>query len=227
MVRPSLDWETKIDKYQYTVSVGLGTNLFNWRDVTLSSGNNFALALYTMLASQESRTNTANATYVGVPKNNLPEGSLLMMKVRGVNNQGIISGTSMSYPVVYDTSPPVNPSISTSQNGNTMNIDFNNLHDPESGIIKVEYRVYDSSLSNFFDKEVVPWSDLVSLGSIRRYSFDASASVDISGRNYYDLQVYVRVTNANGMQTTISYKPVLMISPTQTNTYNYNFNFNF
>lgn len=120
-----------------------------------------------------------------------------------------------------------------------MTIDISNLHDPESGVIKVEYRVCDTS-NYMLDCFGVPgnwggWYDLVNYTSPRKSLFQLSKQANISNLSYNNLKVFVRITNRNGMQTVSSYEPVdIYIIPGQNQTdesdYNLNlnlFNFNF
>lgn len=212
---PSIDPESGLNKYQFTYKIGFfsSSNNIGWTD----------LPHVPISTSLQKTIYPALSKYYALPTNKIVQGEQLMLKVRSLNNQGLNSGEALSWTIVYDQSPPQNPSISLSRSGSTMNINIGNIYDPESGVKKVEYRVYDSDITNFFNKEVVPWTDLGNYSTPRTSKFSLSKDVNITGYEYYDLIVYVRITNRNGAQTTVSSKPPIIINTNQQ--FNYQFNF--
>jgi len=192
------DKESERDKYEFTFSKSGGLNKTPWTEIPIQSRwDDFKLG---------------KASYKVAPTTSANEGDPLILKLRAVNTQGIRSGISGSGPIIYDTSPPKTPTINLSRSGDNMTIDISNLHDPESGVRRVEYRVCDTSnyMLNCFG---VPgnwggWYDLVNYYLPRKSQFQLSKQVNISNLDYNYLKVFVRVTNRNGMQTTSSYESV-------------------
>jgi hypothetical protein len=208
LIRPSLDPETNIDGYEVNFKTGLFSSYLNdWTDSDLSSSNNFALFFYTLAAYAGETTANSSATFVNLPDVDIPEGESLLMFVRSYNNQGIRSGLALSTGFVYDTSAPENPSISLSQSGNNVTISASDIQDPESGVVQVEYKVEDSSAKVSYLKTIKSWSDFISVNGSPKNALSGSRSVDISGHNYADVKVYIRITNANGQQTTVTKVP--------------------
>lgn len=226
LVRPSIDPETQVDHYEYTAMEGFYSgNLFSWRDLTLSSSSMVSSPimdniLYDYAAAGGSSNQGSSARFMEVPKEDLPEGEQVNLKIRAVNGQGAESGTGFSGPVVYDSSPPENPSISLSNSGDDMTIRVSNIHDPESGISKVEYIV---SNPNSFSANMM-WTSFMAVDGTERSTLGGSRTVDISGQNFLDMRVSIRITNGNGMQTTVSETPTVgdVGGSDQTN---YNFDF--
>jgi large repetitive protein len=210
----SIDPESGLSGYQFTFSHGL-----------FSSNNIAWTPLPQVPIASSIKLNKLNslAAFYYLPTDKMSQGQQMMLKVRAVNNQNHTSGEGLSWSMVYDTSPPRNPSISVSRSGSIMEVVMNNIHDPESGVKKVEFRVYDTDISNFFNKEVVPWTDLVNYSTPRVSAFSLTENVNITGYDYYNLKVYVRVTNRNGAQTTVTFQPqrVIYMNPQ----FNYQFNF--
>jgi len=210
LIRPSLDPETNIDAYEVNFKSGLFSSyLIDWTDADLSSSNNFALFFYNLAAYANQTTSNTSATFVNLPDIDIPEGENLLMYVRSYNNQGTRSGFAFSSGFVYDTSAPQNPSISlsVSGNGDDLNISASSIQDPESGVVKVEYKVEDTSAKVSYLKTIKSWSDFISVNGTPKNALSGSRSVDISGHNYADVKVYIRITNANGQQTTVTKVP--------------------
>jgi len=202
ITRPSIDPETGIDHYEYILKRGnvFYPNLFDWRNLAVSKElNNYSDAYGNLKIA-----GTKEPSFVKVPLQELSPGDNYTVGLRAVNTQGLASGAGYSGTMVYDMTPPVNPTISLSKNGNTMTIQVSNIYDPESGVDKVEYMVYDTDITRFYGQELVPWTDFISINRTQTNSLNGSVSVNISGRDYYKLKVSIRVTNKNGLQTIVS-----------------------
>jgi hypothetical protein len=130
------------------------------------------------------------------------------MFVRSYNNQGTRSGLALSTGFVYDTSAPENPSISLSQSGNNVTISASDIQDPESGVVQVEYKVEDTSAKVSYLKTIKSWSDFISVNGSPKNALSGSRTVNISGHNYSDIKVYIRITNASGHQNTVTKVPI-------------------
>ncbi|MDZ7757107.1 hypothetical protein [Rhodohalobacter sp.] len=208
LIRPSTDPETNIDGYEVNFKTGLFSSYLNeWKKADLSSSNKVAMFFYNLAAYADQTTTNTTATFVDLPDIDLPEGENLLMFVRSYNNQGTRSGFAMSHWFVYDTSPPQNPSVSLSRNGNNVTISASSIQDPESGVVKVEYKVEDTSATLSHLKTIKSWSDFINVTGSPKNALSGSRTVNISGRNYTDIKVYIRVTNTNGQQNTVTKVP--------------------
>lgn len=208
LIRPSIDPETNIDGYEVNFKSGLFSSyLTEWTDVDFSSSNNLAMFFYNLAAYAGESINNTTATFVNLPDMDIPEGENLLMFVRSYNKQGTRSGLAMSYWFVYDTTPPQNPSVSLSKNGNDVTISASGIKDPESGVVKVEYKVIDTSIKSSYLNKIKAWSDFINVSGSPKNSLSGSRTVNISGHNYQDIKVYIRITNANGLQTTVTKVP--------------------
>jgi hypothetical protein len=232
---PSDDLESFTDRYEYSISEGFGPTVVPWSEI---DGKN-PYSGFSISKLSPRILSTLQTIFIPTPLTGAEEGKSYLIKFKSVNNQDIESSESWSWPITYDTSPPKTPTINLSKSGDSMTIDISNLHDPESGVIKVEYRVCDTS-NYMLDCFGVPgnwggWYDLVNYTSPRKSLFQLSKQANISNLSYNNLKVFVRITNRNGMQTVSSYEPVdIYIIPGQNQTdesdYNLNlnlFNFNF
>lgn len=224
LVRPSIDPETRVDHYEYTAMKGFFSgNLFSWRDLTLSSNMVSSPILddilYNSTATGGSSNQGSSASFMEVPKEDLPEGEQVNLKIRAVNGQGAESGIGFSGPVVYDSSPPENPSISLSVNGDDMTVRVSNIRDPESGISKVEYIV-----SNPNTVSSMVWSSFITVDGVEESALSGSRTLDISGQRFQDVSVSIRITNGNEMQTTVSETPAVNdLSGSDQQNYNFDF----
>ncbi|MDZ7720157.1 MAG: hypothetical protein U5K72_15185 [Balneolaceae bacterium] len=222
LYRPSMDWETEVDRYEFTATEGLFSgDLLPWTEVNTSSAN-VGLLFYALAADQEKSMNGSDASFIEVPTEEIPEGTSLVLKVRTVNGQGLESETGWSGSVVFDNSPPENPSISLSQNGDEMTIGVSNIRDPESGISKVEYKVSSKNAMSFG----AMWSNFITVNGVQESTLSGSITEDISNQSFLDLRVSIRITNGNGMQTTVSQTPTVNdFSDSNQQEYDYDFEF--
>ncbi|MDZ7757735.1 hypothetical protein [Rhodohalobacter sp.] len=196
------DRESERDKYEFTFSRSGGSNKIPWTEIPIQ----WLMSDFT-LNKASYKVAPITSAYVGDP---------LILKLRAVNKQGIHSGISRSGTIIYDTSPPNTPTINLSKSGDTMTINISNIHDPESGVKRVEYLVcnvtdYGSVEGGCGHYLVNPYRELVSYRTSRSGSFSLTKQVPISG-SLSSKKVFVRVTNRNEMQTTASYQPVQVIN---------------
>jgi hypothetical protein len=212
LIRPSMDSETNIDGYEVNFKTGLFSSYLNdWTEVDLSTSNNIAIFFFNLAAYADESISNTSATFVDLPDMDIPEGEDLIMFVRSYNKQGTRSGLALSTGFVYDTSAPENPSISLSQSGNNVTISASDIQDPESGVVQVEYKVEDTSANLDHLKTIKSWSNFINVNGSPKNALSGSRTVNISGHNYSDIKVYIRITNANGLQTTVTKVPTPVI----------------
>jgi len=224
--KPSYDGETGILRYEYMLeNKGTMQSDDTWKSIEVAD----PVASGTQSGTYSTSV-SAGFTALS-PGKNFRDGDEIYIYVRAVNKQGISSGIAKSGPVIYDTSPPKTPTINLSKSGDIMTISISNLHDPESGVKKVEYRVCDTSnyTLNCFGTpgNWGGWSDLANYTWLRKNQFQLSKQVNISNLDYDNLKVFVRVSNRNGMQSTASYKPQPVFTfPDNSGESDYNYNLN-
>ena len=220
LIRPSLDWETDVARYEFTAGTHHSAeNLFPWTPLGTYEVRQ-ELLRYKMFAMHGQSATSLAAPYLKIPLDNIPVNTRLYLRLRSVNHQGTVSGTGHSGWVAHDTTPPLNPSVSLSRTGDSMTIEVGNIRDPQSGISRVEYRVVDTSYHDDRLRSLTPrlanvvgWTDLFPIGHIQYGTLGGSQTVAIGDHDYQQLKVYVRVTNGNGMQTTVTRTPSFHYSP--------------
>ena len=148
--------------------------------------------------------NIANR-YLTIPKSDLPEGEDVYINYRSVNGHDRTSSIRSTGPVIIDESIPEMPSLDVTYKASDdrLHIELDDIEDPESGIISVEYAVYE----NNNPYPLKSWSNLGWIYGIRNGSFDMNKYVYFSDgevSDYTDLKVKIRITNSAGMQRTIN-----------------------
>jgi hypothetical protein len=231
LLRPSLDLETDIDQYELAMGTSrFSENIQDWSEQDMSSVD-LLIGFWKFYQSQGMDWPDQAAQFVDVPTDNLSDGQEFHLQLRTINGYGSESPKAYSGPIMIDNSPPQNPSISLTNRSynSTVSISVSGISDPHSGIQKVEYKVMDPSKFINSQKVVQGWTDLMSVSGTQTGTLSGGESVDISGHSFMDLRIYVRVTNGNGLQTTVSKQPAINDMSNQSgagfNNYNYNTNF--
>ncbi len=209
LTRPALDPETNIT-YEY----GLGTSHFirSLRNYTAIS--NWELGLISAIWRSTALGDVnwpagLSPVYTTLPTSGLTNGQSLYVHIRARNSQGSTSAYTSSGPIIFDNTPPLVPSISAGLSGSTLNISMGNLTDHESGLRRVEYRVVNSTSG----ATIRNWTTVINNSTPQMGTFSRSRSVTVSGGLFpWNIRVYVRVTNGNGMQTVDSVQAVYSIS---------------
>ncbi len=152
--------------------------------------------------------------YINIPTEDLPIGENLYIRYRSVNTKGMFSSVRATGPINLDTTPPLVPDVNISINSNTrrINLELNNLSDPESGVKKVEYWVERAFThqSPFGGGGFVTWSTVISKRQVENISGvrDGSFSMDTlspelsEDHELTDHRVRVRITNGAGLTRT-------------------------
>ena len=191
----SYDGESGMKGYQYSIGTSPGeTDIRGWPEESDEVDHEYEPA-------QEWLTGIpASAPYISIPKEDLPEGIKLYFNVRGVNNQFTQSGVVSTGPVILDNEPPEHPQITLTPDGNTLNIEVDNIYDPVSGVAKVEAFVTNPDIPQHLI--LTSWQDIGNLTSVRSDNFSVETTFDVAeGYSVHDLIVSIRVTNAAGLQT--------------------------
>jgi len=147
IIKNSFDPESGLKGYQYALGTTANTvdlqgfadgAEVNWEYSNydaLLKGVNFNFSLSGGSSGPEQPTFDIN-------KNNLPKGEPIYVFFRAVNQQGMKSGIVACGPIILDDTPPETPDITLSTTSDSkVKIQLNNVHDPESGISKVVYKV--------------------------------------------------------------------------------------
>jgi hypothetical protein len=177
----SSDDETGIWGYQVAVGSAPGAvDLKSWNDsidfhnADISAGNSWRL-----------------------PNYGLRDGSYYV-SLRAKNKQGVSGGAIVTGPYIVDTSPPVTPlvtcTITPEIGGLMLNMSFANISDPQSGVVKIEYGITESSpILGIGTPKLADWK---SIGTATKVSkFIASVGM-VAGKSYY---VGARTTNGVGL----------------------------
>lgn len=204
VLQPSLDLESGIKKQEYAIGKNNTTDISvrDWTDATHQSG---LVNIYRRVAQgKQSWPGRVRAIPVTLSRSNLPTGVKLYIHYRTINSQGKISSQSVTGPIVLDQTPPDVPTLKLNYPGNNkITINANGLHDGQSGIRKVEYKVRTTG-TNFSTE----WRTLRSyhgvLNANRTYN-DSKTISDPYPR--YTSKVGIRVTNGNGEQTVVWSQP--------------------
>lgn len=209
--RVSFDKESDLRGFEYSIGTSPGdTDVRAWPsgsdvDYEWSNSNSVGASLAVFFGGDPVPT-------FEVDRSGLPEGRLYV-NFRAVNRQGKASSTVASGPVVLDDTDPLSPNLSVSVTGNgTLKVEADNLHDPESGITKVEYKLRNttSGMGDYY------WSTFMPISGVNMTEQSHDRTFDVSSYgNIYDVRVYVRVTNSAGDQTTSSAKASMMVDPNQ------------
>ncbi|AXI99380.1 hypothetical protein CYPRO_0093 [Cyclonatronum proteinivorum] len=143
--------------------------------------------------------------HISIPRSELPVGPNLYVQFRSVNTKGSFSALGETGPINLDTTPPVTPDLSVSANTDTrrITIGIDNIHDPESGVVKVEYEVRRSPFwmpaINPVDQQVIyhqPYPDTTPF-ELETESMVIPDDLDLAG-----LRVTVRIHNHAGLVRT-------------------------
>jgi hypothetical protein len=159
-----------------------------------------------------------SAPYLFIPDTNVPRNTRLRFLVEAVNYQGVARETKTGHPfasstliVLDDTAPPKPTIAGFSVQGGGILLNIDDVHDPESGVVRVEYAVRDAN------GRTSSWSDLATIDGVQTASTD-----------YYTLRswasrvpaffgtpqdVGIRVTNSNGQQTVTWTHELLLVQP--------------
>ncbi|TVQ15437.1 MAG: hypothetical protein EA364_02240 [Balneolaceae bacterium] len=213
----SWDAETRLKGYQYAVGTTPGgTDIRNWPstgtiDHAFTDDDYIAYLLGCFLCG------TPNAPYFSIPKSTLPVGPTLYVTVRGVNNRNMTSAVSVTGPINLDTTPPLTPTITmTRPSGNWLYAKVENIHDPESGFRRVEYKLERKlvSATGFVSWQTITgfdWRNQINYSTPRMIASTSHIYADIpNGISFDDIRIIVRITNGAGLQgvTTKNYYTV-------------------
>lgn len=188
--KPAADPETDIQSYSYVFYNGN----------TGSVINSTAGSIGTPAAGK-----LGEPTYVMLPASSLPKGVPLVIRVQAVNGQGETSRSADSGYIYHDTTPPLTPSLSVQQNGNYIDINVSNIHDPQSGVTQAQYRVLNGG------SVVKGWTNLIGISGVSRVEKSGSKSYYFGSGNMAGITVEVRIRNGNNMWTYESADPVLEV----------------
>ncbi|MDZ7659252.1 MAG: hypothetical protein U5J89_08230 [Fodinibius sp.] len=229
LTEPSLDLETDIDKYESGIGDSRHSpDLKGWSEQDMSSVS-LMIGFWKYYQAEDIDWPERDAPFVEVPADNLSDGEEVHVFLRSINKQDIKSSDVASGSLLIDQSPPQNPSISLNNRSynSSVSISVSGISDPHSGIQKVEYKVVDPSKFITSQKLVQDWTDLMSVSGTQMGTLSGGESVDISGHSFMDLRIYVRITNGNGLQNTVSKQPALndMSQNSGAGYQNYNINF--
>ncbi|MCA1803582.1 MAG: hypothetical protein LC662_14125, partial [Rhodothermaceae bacterium] len=234
------DPETKLKGYQFAVGTTPGgTDVKNWGPAGNVDFEYTDVQFYNYINKYRISINGVSAPYLDIPlsdpskpaRSTFPVGPMLYFSLRGVNNQDMPSGYSVSGPINLDTTPPNTPTITmTRPSGNWLYAKVENIHDPESGFLKVEYKlerkvVSSTGLVNWYTITGFDWKNQINYSTPRMIGSTSHIYADIpSGISFDDIRINVRVTNGAGLQgitTRNYYIPVYTISTTNYNNYNF------
>jgi hypothetical protein len=131
-----------------------------------------------------------------LPNLGLTLGMQYYVSLRAVNGQGKSGSVCVSGPLVYDMTPPVQPTVTptvtTGQTGSPkLRLDFSNISDPESGIARIEYCI---AISRGMASDL-RWQ---SVGNVTSTEVDLSRLSPIRATTYY---LGARTFNNAGMQS--------------------------
>jgi large repetitive protein len=203
---PSADPESGLKGYQYSIGTSPGSG--NIRpfpssgEVDINIGNEHAQSVLTFLQTM-TFTTYANTDflfpYIAISTSGLPTNQNLYFNYRTVNNQGGVSATRSSGPIVITNTPPQTPQISVSTMLSNINLTVSNIHDPVSGVTEVEYRVFDRNTGT----ALTDWSSFVSYDSAVFTPQQHTKLVSVGGKRApSDINVSVRVRNVYGRTKT-------------------------
>jgi large repetitive protein len=235
------DPETKLKGYQFAVGTTPGgTDVKNWSPAGNVDFEYTDVQFYNYISKYRTSINGAPAPYLDIPlsdpskpaSSTFPVGPMLYFSLRGVNNQDMPSGYSVSGPINLDTTPPLTPTITMSNpSGNWLYAKVENIHDPESGFLKVEYKlerkvVSSTGLVNWYTVTGYDWITRINYTTPRMVASTANIYADIpSGISLNDIRIKVRITNGahlQGVTTKNYYVPTYNLT-SPINNYNYNF----
>jgi hypothetical protein len=124
------DDESSVVGYQYAVgTTPYGTDVRGWP----SSGTDFS---HRSLHPSLLRRFGYPPKSISIPSNEFPSSGIYYVTVRAVNGEGDVSEPVTSGPAIYDTSPPLAPTLSTQYNRSTrtLTVGARNMGDPQSGL---------------------------------------------------------------------------------------------
>jgi len=158
----------------------------------------FEQSFYSLFGQQFTR-------HISIPRDGLPIGQNLYILFRSVNTKGSYSKMGETGPINLDETPPITPSIGISAHTQTRKItlDIGDIHDPESGVKKVEYLVKAPpffSIHSFGLGPVVAYH--VPYPQTNPMSLNVTTSAIPEGVSLEGLRVTVRVTNGAGLVRT-------------------------
>ena len=181
--RPASDFESGVDHYYY--------------EIVHSEGNGEPITTGELTSIDDSFGHSP--PFITLSGDNVPEGVPLTIRVAAVNTQGTISRFGESGDIYFDTTPPEIPEVVVELNEGDIDINVSNIHDPESGITSVEYRVRDNQGNVLQD-----WKRMRDLQNFSRASDgERSATYTTGDLEAASHRVDVRVTNGNGMETAV------------------------
>ena len=163
-----------------------------------------------------------------ISKSNLPQGENLYVFVRAVNKQGKYSSIVASGPVMFDETAPESPSITTdlSNDGTSVTVTAGNLHDPESGIKKIEYKIT-GQVNGIYS--IANWYTFKDVNTIFRDERSYNRTFNIQNYDPGTITIKIRVTNGTGRQAVSSKQITLsdLFSNAVNQDQNYNYNLNY
>lgn len=208
----SYDAESGMKGYQYSIGTSPGsTDIRSWPDADEID--------YQGTMSHLNRSNSMTTPYIEISKDDLPQDQPLYFNVKGINNQNTETNVVATGPVFLDNEPPEEPVVSLSiKNGDKLEIDVSNIYDSVSGVESVEAFVEYPDVP--YHLITINWLDIGNLTSVRSDNFSVNTIYQPDpAYSIYDLNVHIRITNAAGLQTTVTENvpaPTLNFTPTQT-----------
>jgi hypothetical protein len=142
--------------------------------------------------------------YVTIPKSNLPQGARFYISYRAVNGQGMKSSVRATGPVSFDETSPSSPSVDATYRSSDgrLEIDIDNIEDPDSGIKSVAYSVRYPE----YYLTIKEWTEILNQSGIRNGTFDLTETVNLDEnaiQDFTDISVMIYITNGAGLQRTI------------------------
>ncbi|WP_375581468.1 hypothetical protein ABWH96_10835 [Marivirga tractuosa] len=229
IIENSFDPESGLKGYQYALGTSTNTadlqgfangDEVNWEYSNydaLLKGVNFNFSLTEGSSGPEQPT-------FDIEKNNLPKGEPIYVFFRAVNQQGMKSGIVACGPIILDDTPPETPDVSlTTTSDNKVKIELNDVHDPESGISKVVYKVYwTRNTLNKSTDHITGFEVSSPSSSPRNFTFYKYLGNYDSG----SIEVVVWIYNGRGEYTRSSKSIPLQILNNNNNSYQGNLQFN-
>lgn len=155
-------------------------------------------------------------TFYELPSDDLPEGVPIRVRVVALNGTGDESHPAESGPVYLDSAPPEEPVVTVINRDGTYDITVEDAHDPDSGIISLEYRVApniqisETIQAQFPGMGEPEWTELREIDGVRFSPLTAETEHTVQTGDLIssdDYIVYVRIRNSSGLDRVVSASP--------------------
>jgi large repetitive protein len=205
LTKPSYDPESGLKGFQYSIGTSAGgsdvRSYPSGSEVDIEFSNSDVDQLLNFIQQMGYTTVVGfELPSFSIPLSGLPKGQELYINYMAVNNQGGKSIMRSTGPIVIDETRPYQPNVDISTSWNSISITASNLHDPESGIADVEYRIYDGDTG----EPLSNWQTFMNINGVRNGLFSNTKSVDYPGKRSTGINynVAIRVRNPFGMSRT-------------------------